>query len=344
MKIGRSDAAFPSFWQVQISGWLGFTLLVMLALLPYHDPNEFIDNAIWCVLVFFASWAMRPICRRLVRLQSWIVMQLYAFAASLVMGTLGAFVFEALLMLRDNLGWRDFFINVLQFTIVLFLWCTLYFSIAARQRASAERERLLRVESESREARLRSLRYQLNPHFLFNALNAVSTLILAGDAQAASRMLEQISLLLRNALEGDALTEVPLAIEIGLARQYLAIEETRFGERLRVAWDIAPETLDAQIPSMLLQPLLENAVRHGVAHVRESALIAVHSARRDGRLAITVTNPAPHVESAAEDRGRPGVGLDNTAERLRSLYGDDQRLTLVRSGATVSVTVEIPCA
>jgi two-component system, LytTR family, sensor kinase len=230
----------------------------------------------------------------------------------------------------------------LHFALVQFLWCNLYFSIDQWWRSAQERERLLRAEAEAREARLIALRSQLNPHFLFNSLNAASTLVLKGDPTAATQMLAQIGELLRRSLESEMPWEVPLSEELAFAKQYLAIEQTRLAERLQVSLAIAPETLDAMVPSMLLQPLIENAVRHGVATLIEGGRIVIESGLQAGRLRIVIRNSGPR---AAQPRVEPpsGVGLSNTRERLQTLYGYDHALSFEwpeTGGCTV--TVELP--
>jgi two-component system, LytTR family, sensor kinase len=238
--------------------------------------------------------------------------------------------------------WTDLASNSVQHSVVLFLWCSLYFSIKQWQRSAQERERLLRAESEAKEARLSALRYQLNPHFLFNSLNAASTLVLQGKASAATRMLAQIGELLRTALDNDTSTEIPLSQELAFVEQYLAIEQTRLGDRLRVSTAISSDTLDAIVPAMLLQPLVENAVRHGVAPVIEGGTIAIEGVTRDDRLWLTIRNSGPR---SIENRSSAskGIGLANTAERLKTLYGDDQHF-MAQSAETggYEVTIDIP--
>jgi two-component system sensor histidine kinase AlgZ len=232
-----------------------------------------------------------------------------------------------------------------QFLVVLVLWCNLYFSIKQWRQSAEERERLLRAETEAREARLQALRYQLNPHFLFNSLNAVSTLVLDGNAPAATRMIAQIGEFLRATLDRDVAAEVPLSQEIALAEQYLAIEQTRLGDRLRVDVAISPETIDALVPNMLLQPLVENAVRHGIAPMVGGGMIAITSELRDARLQIVVRNSGTRDAGLAEQNNVAGngIGLRNTAERLRMLYGLDHKFALEWPEANIcAVTVELP--
>jgi len=229
-----------------------------------------------------------------------------------------------------------------QHGFVFFIWCSLYFSIKQWQQSSEEKERLLRAENDAREARLRALRYQLNPHFLFNSLNAVSTLVLDGNAVAATRMLAQIGELLRASLDDQATPEVALSQEIALTERYFAIEQTRLGDRLRVDWSIAADTLDALVPGMLLQPLVENAVLHGVAPQVKGGTIAIESGLRESRLRIVIRNSGQRDGEKSMEGGN-GIGLSNTAERLKTLYGTDHELSLKwpETGGC-EVTVELP--
>jgi two-component system sensor histidine kinase AlgZ len=207
------------------------------------------------------------------------------------------------------------------------MWCSLYFSIKQWQQSSMERERLLRAESELREARLLALRYQLNPHFLFNSLNAVSTLVLDGNAPAATRMLAQIGDLLRTSLDSEVTAEVTLSQELAFTEGYLAIEQTRLGKRLRIDIAVPLETRDALVPNMLLQPLVENAVRYGVAPLIEGGWIAIKSAVDADRLRIVIGNSGRRGEGEQKKNGN-GIGLGNTAERLKTLYGANFEFSL----------------
>ena len=174
------------------------------------------------------------------------------------------------------------------------------------------------------EARLSALRAQLQPHFLFNTLNAITVLVRDRRSSLAVRMLDQLSDLLRQVLRRDQPHEIPLRDELQLVRQYLAIEQVRFSDRLRVEFAIEPGTLDAAVPTLILQPLIENALRHGLADQIGDAIIEI-GARRDGAM----------LELWVRDNGRgippgagSGVGLENTRERLAALYGERARLTL----------------
>jgi two-component system LytT family sensor kinase len=319
-----------SFWQIQVGGWACFYLYDLLSsMLDLIGKRESIDEeTVPLALMFLGSCALRPFCRRLLRQSnSWIAFECKAAAAAVVTSipVVGGIWFilqfshdVTLSRLVSLLAWSAF---------VLFMWCSLYFSIKQWQQSSEEKERRLRVESEVREAKLLALRYQLNPHFLFNSLNAVSTLVLDGNAPAATRMLAQIGDLLRSSLDSDVTVEVALAQELVFTEGYLAIEQTRLGDRLKFNMEIPVETRGALVPSMLLQPLVENAVRYGVAPLIEGGWIKINSALHANRLRIVIVNSGRRGEGQKKKNGN-GIGLGNTAERLKSLYGTNFEFSL----------------
>src|ERR1700684_3487488 len=270
---------FPSFGRLQAMGWTCLYVLILVACIPeITRPGTLRDETVGVAFMFLGSCVLHPICRSLLRRSlPWLALELRASVWSLAVGTAGAVAAEIALLGFRGIDWKDLAGNAVQFAVVLFLWCTLYFSIKQWNTSSQERERLLRAEAEAREARLQALRYQLNPHFLFNSLNAVSTLVLDGEASAATKMLSQIGDFLRTSLNNQAAIEAPLSQEMVFTEQYIAIEKTRLGDRLQVNLDICPDTLDAMVPGMLLQPLVENAVRHGVASLADGGKIAIGS-------------------------------------------------------------------
>jgi two-component system LytT family sensor kinase len=319
------------FWQIQIIGWCCFYLFDLVeSIHNFLTKRVYIDEeTVPILLMFLASFALRPFCRWLLRQsQSWTSFELKAVAAAML--TSIPIACGAGLILRNfyHVPW-DALVTIWAWSaFVLSIWCSLYFSIKQWQQSSAEKERLLRAESEVREARLLALRYQLNPHFLFNSLNAVSTLILDGNAPAATRMLAQIGDLLRTSLDSEVTAEVTLSQELAFTEGYLAIEQTRLGERLKIDMAVPLETQDALVPSMLLQPLIENAVRYGVAPLIEGGWIAIKSALDDNRLRIVIGNSGRRGEGEQNKNGH-GIGLGNTTQRLKTLYGTDFEFSLV---------------
>jgi hypothetical protein len=237
-------------------------------------------------------------------------------------------------------GFPDF-VNTIYFFFVLLAWSVLYYGVQAYLDLLAERERLRRAEFRAHEARLRALRLQLNPHFLFNTLNGISTLVAEGRGPEANRMLSRLSDFLRATLERTDTEEIPLSEEIEFACQYLEIEEARFGDRLRVDIAVEPGTERALVPPLILQPLVENAVRHAIQPREEGGSIEITARRREEWLTLGVVDDGPGVAAGA-DPGR-GVGLSNTRQRLAELYGGGAELHLEPGAAGgLAVSVRLP--
>jgi sensor histidine kinase YesM len=202
-----------------------------------------------------------------------------------------------------------------------------------------------RLEAQLAEARLEALRAQLNPHFLFNALNATSVMAMSGERESVGRMLGAIADLLRVALDKKLPQEVPLARELVMVDSYIAIQTARFFDRLTVRKEIDPEALAGLVPSMLLQPLVENAVEHGVASRPGAGSVSIHARREAEILRIEVRDDGPgfgsHPGPGRVESGN-GIGLGNTRARLEHLYGSGHQLTtgnLQSGGAFVAVSV-----
>ena len=335
-----------SFWPIQIIGWGCFYLFDLMESIHFFLTNRLAldEELVPISFMFLGSFALRPICRYLLQhSQSWMAFELKAAAAALgVAIPAGCAACLVLSFTYPAMPWHAVVATVMWSFFILFMWCSLYFSIKQWQQSREEKELLLRAESEVREARLLALRYQLNPHFLFNSLNAVSTLVVVGNAPAATRMLAQIGDLLRRSLDSEVKAEITLAEELAFTEGYLAIEQTRLGERLQIALSVPSETRDALVPSMLLQPLVENAVRYGVAPFREGGWIAIKSALRADRLKIVIENSGRCGEGEQKRNGN-GIGLGNTADRLKTLYGADCEFSLVWPEAGgCEVVLELP--
>ncbi len=236
-----------------------------------------------------------------------------------------------------------YLLSYYQFNILTY-WVILGIGSAfAYYRRFRERElRASQLEARLAQSRLQVLRMQLHPHFLFNALHAVSALM-HRDVAAADRMLVRLSELLRLAIDGDGSHEVPLRREIDFIERYLEIMKLRFENRLEVALDVAPETLDAPVPNMLLQPLVENAIRHGIADRVAGGRVEVRARLDDGFLEIVVRDDGPGLAVAPETAMERGLGLANTRARLEQLYGARHRFRLAtRPEGGVEVAVGVP--
>ena len=210
------------------------------------------------------------------------------------------------------------------------------------QQAQERALKALKLETQLAEAQLQALQRQLHPHFLFNTLNAISALM-HRDVEAADQMLSKLSDLLRIALNQRGAQEVALKDELEFVQKYLEIEQARFGDRLSVDFTIEPQTLDAQVPNLILQPLVENSVRHAVAVRIEPGHIAVKARRNDDRLELSVRDNGPGLPKGRTAAPASGVGLANTRSRLERLYGASQHLTFAEPpGGGLLVTVSMP--
>jgi two-component sensor histidine kinase len=211
-----------------------------------------------------------------------------------------------------------------------------------RERRAAQLEiEAVQMEAQLTRAQLDALKMQIHPHFLFNTLNSISVLM-REDVAAANRMLVRLSELLRAALKSDSANEVTLRQELDFLRGYLEIEQTRFQDRLRVEIKAAPETFEAKVPNLILQPLVENAIRHAVAPRDSETLVEIRAERRNGHLQLIVRDDGEgFVKTNGENNN--GIGLANTRARLEKLYGEGQEFTLAEiAGGGVQATITIP--
>jgi two-component system sensor histidine kinase AlgZ len=201
-----------------------------------------------------------------------------------------------------------------------FIWNAIVFGfyVAALSLLNAQRRKL--------DAELRALRYELNPHFLFNTLNSIAGLIEEGSGGRADRMVLSLSRFLQTTLSLDPLHDVPLAEEIALQRDYLAIEHERFSDRMAFDIRLPPELEAALVPNLILQPLIENAVKHGVAPARKSVTIVLEAKREGAWLVLSVENDLPDAQGVRKPAGM-GVGLRNIADRLQARFGSRWRFS-----------------
>jgi two-component system, LytTR family, sensor kinase len=201
--------------------------------------------------------------------------------------------------------------------------------------------RAAHLETRLAEARLKTLEAELHPHFLFNTLHAISTLVHT-QPDSADRMVSRLSDLLRITFSRSDAACVSLQEELEFLQKYLEIEQTRFQDRLTVHYDIDPGTMDAEVPRLILQPLVENAIKHGVAPRIEPGVISIGSRRDDGRLYLTVRDNGIGLTGTTRARIRDGVGLSNTRDRLECLYGPDHALNFLESSPGLTVEMRLP--
>jgi LytS/YehU family sensor histidine kinase len=196
------------------------------------------------------------------------------------------------------------------------------------------------LKAQLAQAQLESLKMQLHPHFLFNTLHTIAGLVRSNEPRPAVNMIAGLSDLLRHALESASEQEVPLREELKFIELYLDIQKVRFSDRLKVRLEVAPETLDALVPNLILQPLVENAIRHGISLNDSTGVIVIDTYCDNDMLHIRVCDDGPGLQSGWRMEESEGIGLANTSERLKHLYGAEHRFDL-RNGATGGMTAAI---
>lgn len=344
-----------SFWSLQLSGWSLYLLLNGASSIPYRDRPDYIAfRGAFLISGFFASFAVYALChflwnrrRTITQIAIWCTVLCYplGMACSAAAFWSGSQVLGK----KTEFNWGSIITAAPSGAFVLIAWCAFYFGIKHYLALEEKHRQLIASESLAREAQLRALRYQLEPHFLFNTLNAISTLVLDNQPRIATQMISRLASLLRNTLEAPHSHHVSLAEEVSVAEEYLAMEELRFGSRLKVHMHLDPEVLQARVPRLILQPLVENAVRHGVARRAQGGNITIRASATGSCLTVRVENEMS--ESVAGGfgaaRSSGGLGLTNVRDRLEQLYGDAGWLQAERNPrgnyeAAISLPLDCP--
>ncbi|HEU5482884.1 MAG TPA: histidine kinase [Sphingomicrobium sp.] len=246
--------------------------------------------------------------------------------------------------------WIQFRIALDSMVVWLFFfmaWSAYYLAMQAQAQALTAQRRAAEAESAAQAAQLRALRYQVNPHFLFNTLNSLSSLVMTGRSDRAEAMLMALSTFFRSSLSLDPAADISLAQEIDLQRMYLEIEKTRFPDRLQVDIEVPDQLQSARLPALILQPIVENAIKYGVSKTRHKVLIRILcEALGEGRMAITVSNQLVHAKKnelpAATHEGT-GLGLANVIQRLETRFGSKASCRFgPMSGGGFKVTLTMP--
>ncbi|QMW22649.1 sensor histidine kinase [Sandaracinobacteroides saxicola] len=336
---GRPQGFFTdknrAFWVLQSGGWIAYFMLRALGGLANRMGVGFILPTILVTVTGFSltllmAWAYRLIIR-LKPVWVWTLTVAILIVAAVLFSVLEVWAHATFY----EAGWRpqgvEFFGAILLTLAVLGAWTGLYYGINYYLLLDEQSDRLERMASQANAAQLEMLRYQINPHFLFNTLNSISTLVLLQQTERANTMLSRLSSFLRYSLVGEQAGMATLEQEVAALKLYLEIERTRFEDRLRATFDIEPRALEGRLPSLLLQPLVENAVKYAVTPQEEGADIDVSARIVGERLQISVADTGPGL---IEGKVGPtsegtGVGLGNIRERLLQAFGPDHRFELV---------------
>jgi two-component system LytT family sensor kinase len=322
------------FWLLHSAGWSGVFLISYLSALGHGEPASYWKISLLLAAAGFAvTLGLRAVLRDLAELPGWrlvarmVVPVVLACAAMALINTLALILWCGEDRPSGTLGYVAYLAKTIY---IVMTWTGLYVGIRYQRRLREQTEAALVVREIAHQAELRMLRYQLNPHFLFNTLNAISTLILDRDTAIANRMVQRLSAFLRHSLDHDPVQQVTLEQELGALDLYLGIEAVRFAERLKVEKHIAPECRSALLPGLLLQPLVENAIKHAVARSVEGGTLRLSAYRDAGRLRLSVADDGPGIAHDEPVPPSAGIGLRNTRDRLRVLYGTQQSFEIHR--------------
>lgn len=348
-----------AFWNLQFAGWGGaFLLRAMAAIANQQPPSILLQLLISAITGFSVTLILSVIYRELINrkpLVTWGVTAIVLAASVGLYTFIDAWVLQLSRPSTDS-SFTQLVIGLFYLPMTLLgAWSALYYAINFFLQVEEQADRLERLEAQATSAQLAMLRYQLNPHFLFNTLNSISTLVLLKQTEPANAMLTRLSSFLRHTLMIEASGTVTLAQEIETLKLYLGIERMRFEDRLRTEFDIEPEAAKAQLPAMLLQPLVENAIKYAVSPQEEGAKISLQAQLVGQKLRIAVSDTGPGLQGDGRGHNLPdaltgerqqvstGVGLANIRDRLAQAYGDEHRFD-IRTPPTggFTVLIEIP--
>lgn len=354
--------ALPKFlprWLCFVVFWI--LLSVVFASQLYWSGYAPWPTALWLEAVHWLSWGIVAplvfwLCRRLYRGErTWTRYVAGLLLGAIVTSLLQPALTQLIIYMNDGVRWllsvadappRSFLptlhlaaVKVAGYNLPIYAglvlaWhaMTYYAELRDRQVKAMELESLLH------QAQLQTLRSQLNPHFLFNTLHSIAELVHTNPT-LAEQLILRLGELLRQVLRSSTEQEVALAEELDFIKGYVEIEQMRLGERLQVKWEIAPEALAARVPSLILQPLIENAILHGVAATARAGVLAIRAGCDDRYLHLQVRDTGPGLPQ--EGKAQVGIGLSNTRTRLHRLYGSGQRFELLNDDGLV-VNVQIP--
>jgi sensor histidine kinase YesM len=335
------------FWSLHAAGWGAYAISQYFGALLQAQPVAYQQViAIAAVSGFVLSMPLRSIYHRLWgrplrTMLGGVLLSCYvtALALRVVINLAYKYLVEPTWQFKTLFELME---GSLSTTYLLLCWSALYFGIKYYESLQKQRETALKATALAQEAQLKMLRYQLNPHFLFNTLNAISTLILDNQNRTANHAVARLSEFLRYSLDQDPMKKVTLRKEMESLDLYLNTERLRFGERLRLEYAIEDSALEALLPSLLLQPLIENAVKHAISQREDGGFIRIEGRARAAMLELAVIDDGPGMREGAMPGDGRGVGLRNTRERLAVLYGASHRFAVLNSNPGMRVEMALP--
>ena len=339
------------FWVLQTGGWAAYAISQLLGAWVYEKmanyPKVIFVSTAWG---FLLTLTLRYVCRWLWR-QSPRVMIVGAVVAAYLLALCWRAVINLAFQHFVEPEWEmksifELFSAAVSSTYLYLCWAAIYFGIKYYEQLQQQREATIRAATLAQEAQLKMLRYQLNPHFLFNTLNAISTLILDNENRTANQTVMRLSEFLRYTLDQDPMKKVTLRQEIEAMNLYLTTEKLRFGDRLKLEYSIEDAALESLVPSLLLQPLIENAVKYAVSPSERGGVIRIEGRARGNMLELAVSDDGPGLSTQASAGVAPGagrgVGLRNIRERLAVLYEDRHRFATLDNKPGLRIELGLP--
>jgi len=336
------------FWILNTSGWAGYALAAWLGALAHEKPEAYFAVIVASAVSGFAATSMLRLLYRKLWTKSVTVLGIATLVTCYVVAFFWQWMRNVLYYDWVKNDWQpehlmDYVGGVMGSFYIMLCWSGLYFGIKYYQQLQEQTEQTLKAVAAAHQAQLKMLRYQLNPHFLFNTLNAISTLILDGANKTANQAVSRLSDFLRYTLDNDPMSRVTLGSELDALDLYLEIEKVRFGDRLIIEKDIDDHAAKALVPSLILQPLIENAIKYAISPVEDGGTLRISARVQQGTLILQLSDTGPGLGNGNNGQKSSGVGLKNTRERLQQLYGDAQAFTLAPNKPTgLTVTINMP--
>lgn len=351
------------FWVLQLVGWFGLSLISFLSLTLWYNqqsPAYIAHTLLQSAMGIVVSWPLRSLFNFF-----WNDKLIFRLSAAMA-GIIGCSLVWTILriitfmsMTQEEGVWSDFGGWLFGSLLIFLCWVAFYHGIKYYQLLQDEHRNLLQIASDNQleqlkrsqaetvahETQLKMLRYQLNPHFLFNTLNAILALVQMNQNEKANSMIVQLSQFLRCSLDNDPIQMVSLRQEIDTLKLYINIQQTRFGDRLQLEFNISPLCEDIGVPSLILQPLAENAIKYAISPCETGGKLTVNASLADGFLVIDMIDTGPGLGHEETQIKFSGVGLNNTVDRLHAFYGDEHEFRLDNMDAGgFKVSMKLPLA
>ena len=348
------------FWFCQVVGWTGYSVGTFLTITVVDGDVSWVHIghiAMSAALGVLATWPLRHIYKY--TFQSSVELRIFVAAFSVIVFSALWTVLRILVfawLVNEPPLWTEANYWYFGSLFVFLSWTVLYYGINYYEMLTAEHQKLLeeaaakkneqmlrlQAETDAHVAQIRMLHYQLAPHFLFNTLNAINAMVRLGEVTRAQEMIQLLGDFLRHALKQDSLESVTLDEEVESLMLYLNIERVRFEDRLTLHFDLDPASLNARVPALLLQPIIENAMKYAISESEDGGTLSIISRVSADRLLLEVTDTGPGLESEQFGKSR-GIGLRNVKERLQTLYGECHELSLSENTPTgLKVCISLP--